>query len=77
MKLFHILYGAQPYPSEQATVFQKKVHDQLTTISAKIDEIENGKEPVYAFRATIVKDAKSSGSEYVTKNPGIMFVILN
>ena len=75
-------------------MFQKKVQDQLTTISAKIDEIENGKiqnqletmstklneidnrkELACAFRATIVKDVKSSSSANVNKNPGIIFII--
>ena len=74
-------------------MFQKNVQDQLTTISAKIDEIENGKiqnqletmsaklneiynrkEPVYAFRATSVKDSGSSSSIHISRSPGKMFM---
>ena len=53
----------------QATTSQEKVQNQLKPISAKLNEIENRKEPVVAFRATGVKNAMSS-STYVDFNPG-------
>ena len=60
---------ARPYPSEQAAVEQEKVQNQLKLISVKLNEIENRKEPVVAFRATSVKDAKASSTR-VNFNPG-------
>ena len=51
-------------------VEQEKVKNQLTTMSAKLNEIDNRKEPVIAFRATSVKDSGSSMEQSVSKNPG-------
>ena len=51
-------------------VEQEKVQNQLTTMSAKLIEIDNRKEPVIAFRATSVKDSGSSNQQRVNKNPG-------
>ena len=51
-------------------VEQEKVQNQLTTMSAKFNEIDNRKEPVIAFRATVVKDVGSSNTESVYTNPG-------
>ena len=51
-------------------VEQEKVKNQLTTMSAKSIEIDNRKEPVIAFRATVVKDSGSSSTQSVRKNPG-------
>ena len=50
-------------------VEQEKVQDQLKLISVKLNEIENRKEPVVAFRARSVKGAKSSSTR-VNFNPG-------
>ena len=51
-------------------VEQQKVKNQLITMSAKLNEIDNRKEPVIAFRATVVKDSGSSWQQSVDKNPG-------
>ena len=58
---------AQPYPSEQAAVEQEKVQSQLESLSAKLDEVANNKEPVIAFRGTGVKDSGSSWTQSVKK----------
>ena len=72
---FHIQNKAQPYPSEQVAVEQEKVQHQLATLSAKLNEIDNKKEPVYAFRVTSVKDVGGSSSQKVGQSPGNMFII--
>ena len=61
---------AHTYPSEQAAVEQEKIQNQMTTMSAKLNEIDNRKEPVYAFRATSVKNSWSSSSTSVNYKPG-------
>ena len=66
---------AQPYPSEQAAIESEKVKNKLATISAKLNEIDNRKEPVYAFRVTNV-EAGSSSSERVSRHPGEMFIMI-
>ena len=48
---------------------EEKVENQLKLISVKLNEIENRKEPVVAFRANRVKNAKGSSTE-VNFNPG-------
>ena len=72
---FHIQNKAQPYPSEQAKVEQEKLQNQLTAMSMKLNEIENRKEPVYAFRVSSVKNSGTSKQESVYDNPGEMFII--
>ena len=57
------LFIAQPYPSEQAAVEREKVQNQLESLSAKLDEVANNKEPVIAFRGTGVKDSGSSSTQ--------------
>ena len=74
IRSFHIQNKAQPYPSEQAEVEQEKVRTQLATMSAKLNEIDNKKEPVYAFRVTSVKDSGSPRETHVAKNPGKIFI---
>lgn len=49
---------------------QAKVQNQLEVMSAKLNEISNGKEPIVAFRATSVKDSGGSSEQYVLKKPG-------
>ena len=58
---------AQPYPSEQAAVEQEKVQNQLESLSAKLNEVANKKEPVIAFRGTGVKDSGTSSTQSVNK----------
>ena len=70
MEYFHILNKGQPYPSEHASVEQEKVQNQLAIISAKLNEMNSRKEPVYAFRVTSVKDSGTLKEQYVSKNPG-------
>ena len=53
-------------------VEQEKVQNQLTTMSAKLKEIDELKEPVIAFRATSVKDSGTSSEQYVNISPGKM-----
>ena len=72
----HIQNKAQPYPSEQAEVEQERVQNQLATITTKLNEIDNRKEPVYAFRVTSVKDSGTSSQQHVVKNPGKMFITI-
>ena len=67
---FYIQNKAQPYPSEQAEVEQERVQNQLAIITTKLNEIDNRKEPVYAFRVTSVKDSGSSSQQRVERNPG-------
>ena len=55
-RIYSTLYKALPYPSEKVKVEQEKVQNQLKEISIKLNEIANKKEPVFAFRATSVKD---------------------
>ena len=63
-----------------AAVAQENVQKQLLTISTKVNEISNRKEPVnkavIAFRATAVKDSGSSSEQRVSKNPGEHLVLL-
>ena len=61
---------AQPYPSEQAAVEQEKVQNQLESLSAKLDEVANKKEPIIAFRATGVKDSGTANSQYISPRHG-------
>ena len=39
-------------------------------MSEKLTEIDNRREPIYAFRVTSVKDSGSSSQLHVSKNPG-------
>ena len=39
-------------------------------MSAKLNEIDNRKEPVYAFRVTSVKNAWSSNTKWINFDPG-------
>ena len=73
---FYIQNKAQPYPSEQAEVEQERVQNQLATITTKLNEIDNRKEPVYAFRVTSVKDSGTANEQYVSENPGKMFITI-
>ena len=68
--LFFIPNKAQPYPSEQEALEQEKIQNQLATMTAKLNEIDNRKEPVYAFRVAGVKNAWSSWQSSITYNPG-------
>lgn len=61
--------GLEKKIEHQATTSQEKVQNQLNPISEKLNEIENRNEPVVAFRATSVKDAKASSTR-VNFNPG-------
>ena len=49
-------------------VEQEKVQNQLATMSAKLNPIDDVKEPVIAFRATSAKDVGSNID--INKNPG-------
>ena len=69
-RFLHIQNKAQPYPSEQEALEQEEIQNQLATMTAKLNEIDNRKEPVYAFRVTSVKGAGSSRDTHVTKSPG-------
>ena len=59
-----------------AAVAQENVQKQLLTISTKVNEISNRKEPVIAFRATAVKDSGISREQQVSRNPGEHLVLL-
>ncbi len=61
---------AQPYPSEQAAAEQEKIQNQLTTMSAKLNDLDNRREPVYAFRVTSVKNPHTSYTKSITYDPG-------
>ena len=72
----YTLNKARPYPSEQAAVDKAKVQNQLAAMSAKLNEIQNREEPVYAFRVAGVKDVGSSRSISINRNPGKMFITI-
>ena len=70
---------AQSYPSERAALEQEKVQNQLEAMSTvvlqlEMNEIENRKEPLIAFRATGVKDSGTSPEQPVDKNPGTSII---
>ena len=69
-KILFIPNKAQPYPSEQEALEQEKIQNQLANMTAKLNEIDNKKEPIYAFRVTSVKNAWSSYNNRITYNPG-------
>ena len=70
----YILCEAQPYPSEQAAVEQEKVQNQLESLSAKLDEVANKKEPVIAFRGSGVKDSGGSSTESVKQHGEFLII---
>ena len=68
---------AQPYPSESTIVEQEKVQNQIKEISAKLNEIENMKQPIVIFRAGAVKDVGyNNNEERINKSPGIPYTAL-
>ena len=69
-KIVFIPNKAQPYPSEQEALEQEKIQNLLARMTAKMNEIDNRKEPVYAFRVTSVKNAWSSYTNRIVYNPG-------
>ena len=63
--------------SAKINQIEKEMPNQLATISAKLNEIDNRKEPVFAFRVTSVKDSGSSSQQSVSKSPGKMNIVKN
>lgn len=55
-----------------AIVERKQVQAQFSTMSNKLNEIENRKEPVVAFRVTNIKNSGRSLEQLVNENTGKM-----